>query len=136
LGLRSARPGRQKTELSRSGERIVAGDVAELAEERGALVDGGTRELAERVFGSWARQELSAADGQGSEPQQPFVVFGQFAYVVGQALERASVLIQTFGGGSHTGAAEHGRVEEEVMNDGVASWDCHGPLRPFVPWRE
>src|SRR5438477_12343053 len=45
LGLRSARPGWQKTKLSCSGERIVADDVAEPAEERRALVNGGTREL-------------------------------------------------------------------------------------------
>jgi hypothetical protein len=125
LGLRSARPGWQKTELSRSGERIVASDVAEPAEERRAFVDGGTRELAECVLGSWARQELSAADRQGPELQQPLVVFGQSAYVVGQELDRASVLIQTF---SSSGAwsAEHGGVEEEVTNDGVAGWDRHG----------
>jgi len=126
LGLRSARPGWQKTELSRSGERIVAGDVAEPAEERRALVDGGTRELAECVLGSWARQELSAADGQGPELQQPLVVFGQSAHVVGQELDRADVFVQTFSGGSHARVAEHGRVGEQVTNDRVAGWDRHG----------
>jgi hypothetical protein len=65
--LRSARPGWQKTELSRSGERIVAGDMAELAEERRARVDRGARDMAEGVLGRWARRELSAADGQGPE---------------------------------------------------------------------
>jgi len=96
LGLRSAQPGWQKTELSRSGERIVASDVAEPAEEGCAFLDGGTRELGEGVLGRWARQELAAADRQGPELQQPLVVFGQSAYVVGQEIERAGVLIQTF----------------------------------------
>ena len=67
IGIALSAAGVAETELSRSGERIVASDVAEPAEERRALVDGGTRELAECVLGSWARQELSAADRQGPE---------------------------------------------------------------------
>ncbi len=62
--MRLRRAGRQKTELSRSGQSIVACDVAELAEERRALVDGGTSELAECVLSSRARHELATADGQ------------------------------------------------------------------------
>ncbi len=60
IGIALSAAGVAETELSRSGERIVASDVAEPAEKRGAFVDGGTRELAECVLGSWARHELSA----------------------------------------------------------------------------
>jgi membrane protein DedA with SNARE-associated domain len=135
LGLRSARAGWQKTELSCSGERIVASDVAEPAEERRAFVDRGTRELAQGMLGSWARQELTAADRQGPELQQPLVLFGQSAYIVGQDLDRASVLIQTFSS-PDAWYAERGGVEEEVTNDGVAGGYRHWPGRPVVPWPE
>jgi hypothetical protein len=96
LGLRSGRSGWQKSELPGSGERIVPGDVAQLGKERRTVVDGGTHELAERMLGRRARQELAAADGQGPEQQQSLLIFSQFANVVGQELDRASVLIQTF----------------------------------------
>ncbi len=93
----SDRARRQETEFPSSGQRIVARNVAELAKELVALVNGGTAEAAECVFGSWAGRKLTLADGKGPEQQQPLVIVRQPAYAGGQNLERGSVC-QTFSG--------------------------------------
>jgi hypothetical protein len=130
------RAGRKEAELARASKSIVACDMAQLMEERRALLHAGARELTERMLGSWAWRELTAADCERHERQHLLIIFRELPKVVSQAVERTGVLFQAFAGYSLRGggSAEEQRAFVEVTNEGFAGRYRHGPEGLSLRW--
>ena len=58
------------------GERVIAGNVHQVAQERVAGLGRGAHEGQDGVLGGATRHELAIADSQGAEQEQPLVGLG------------------------------------------------------------